>query len=225
MRFKSVAFALLLACASLLGRPAAAPQPAEEILLIGTFEELRAFSEGVARGELANAHVRLTADIRAAGAMRPIGTRRHMFAGEFDGQGHVISNLAVAAPGSGQGLFGWIAPEGVVKGVTLRRACVQGVGYVGGIAGYCAGRVEDCRVEDSRVINLSRALYGVSAGGIAGTASGRVSRCFALNCLVRGPSNAGGLCGAFHAGILEGSAFSGVVAAKTPVGGLVGSLH
>ena len=229
MCLKPFAFALLLACASLLGRPASAPLPEDDVVLIGSFEALCAFSEGVAQGELTGARARLTADICVSKPFRPIGTHRHMFSGEFDGQGHVISGLIAMGPRGSQGLFGWVAPEGVVKGVTLRRACVQGAGYAGGIAGYCAGRIEDCRVEDSRVINLSRALYGVSAGGVAGTASGRISRCAVLNSSVRGPANAGGLCGAFHAGILERSAFSGTVAGtgaiEAPVGGLAGSLH
>ena len=105
--------------------PRIAPARAEEIA-IGSFDELRAFSEQVARGELTDARVFLTADIRATKPLRAIGTARHMFRGEFDGRGHTISRLVVFAPSGSQGLFGCVAPEGVVKNLSLDRAFVAG---------------------------------------------------------------------------------------------------
>jgi len=226
MRFKPLILALFIA---LLTAPVRAGAPEDAVLSIGTFDELAAFSERVARGELAGVRAQLTADIRATRPLRAIGTALHMFSGEFDGQGHVISNLLVFAPRGSQGLFGSVAPEGVIRNLALEHACVIGAGYVGVLAGYCAGRIEGCRVENSRAICLSRALYGTAAGGIAGLASGRIASSAALMSSVRAPANAGGLCGAYHAGVLARCAFSGVVAAtgagEAPCGGLVGSLH
>ena len=223
MRLKPLAALSLVLVVALFG-PSHAPEDAG-IVLIGTFEELAAFSEGVARVEQADARVRLTADIRAYRPLRAIGTAAHMFRGEFDGRGHVISRAVIWGPSGSQGLFGWVAPEGVVKNVALDQAVVMGASYTGGIAGYCAGRIESCRAVNCRVVNLSRAPHGAAAGGIAGLASGRVRSCAAMRSFVSGPADTGGLCGAFHAGALERSAFSGVVTAAGRAGLLAGSLH
>ena len=227
MRLKPLAACLALAFALLL--PPLPHAQEDDVIRIGSFEELCAFSEGVARGQLANARACLTADIAATRPLRPIGTARHMFSGVFDGQGHVVSRLVAAGPSGSQGLFGCVGPEGIVRNVALRGACVVGATYAGAVAGYSAGRIEGCLVEDSRVVNLGRDQYGTAAGGLAGLASGRVSGCAVMGSSARGSANVGGLCGAFHAGVLERSAFTGVVvragAADAPAGLLAGSLH
>ena len=226
MRLKPLS-ACLAVCLALLLPPL--PHAREDdVIRIGSFEELCAFSEGVARGELAKANACLTADIVAARLPRPIGTGRHLFSGEFDGLGHTVSRLVVVGPSGSQGLFGYVGPEGVVKNVVLRGACVVGATYTGSIAGYSAGRIEGCRAEGCRVVSLGRGQYGAAAGGVAGLASGRVSGCAALMSSVRGPAHIGGLCGTFHAGVIEKNAFTGEVirtGADAPTGLLVGSLH
>ena len=228
MRLKPLAVACLAALLALF-LPPLPHAPEEDVILIGSFDQLCAFSHRVALGQLTDAHVRLTADIMATRPLRPIGTALHMFSGEFDGQGHVISRLIAASPSGSQGLFGCVGPEGVVKNVTLESACVMGAGYVGGVAGYSAGRVEGCRVERSRVICLSRDQYGAAAGGVVGLGSGRVEGCAALLCSVRGPANTGGVCGAFYAGVMARCAFTGAVACAGDVeahaGLIAGSLH
>lgn len=219
--FLAVLFALLL--------PPLPQTPADDVVRIGSFEELCAFSEKVARGEMTNARACLTADIVATRPMRAIGTKAHMFCGKFDGQGHAVSRLVAAGPSGCQGLFGYVGPEGVVKDVTLQKAYIAGAACAGGIAGYSAGRIEGCRVISSRVICLGRDHYGTAAGGVAGLASGRVADCAVTLSSVRGPANTGGLCGSFHAGVMERNAFTGVVVCtgviEAPAGLLAGSLH
>ena len=228
MRLKPFAVLLLIAVMPVLkclSHPAAL---AEDVVEIGTFEELAEFSERVARGECIYARAILTADIRASRPLRPIGTTLHMFSGEFDGQGHAIFRLIAMSPRGSAGLFGCVGPEGVVKNVSIERACVAGRAYAGGVAGYCAGRIESCRVTDSRVACLSHAPCG-AAGGVAGLASGRIENCAATRCDVRCSGNAGGVCGAFYSGVMRLCAFAGgsVYAGdeKGFCGGLAGSLH
>ena len=228
MRFKLIAIVLFIVLLAALYFLPECMADVENIIEIDSFEALAAFSDAVALGDLTGAHVRLTADIVAERPLRPIGTPRHMFSGTFDGQGFTISRLIVLNPRGNAGLFGCIAPEGVVKNVTIEKACVIGTAYVGGVAGYSAGRIKACRLIDGKIMNSSNIMHGVASGGIAGLASGRIYRCSALNCTVSGPYDVGGIVGAFHVGVMRLCAFEGSVSCTTKQGlrgGLAGSLH
>ena len=72
----------------------------------------------------------LIADIDCEGRALPTGE----FAGTFDGQGNVISNLVVEAEGDEPvGLFGTLS--GTVRDVILVNPVVTGGEYVGALAG------------------------------------------------------------------------------------------
>ena len=227
MRFKPLFLVCLLAALPALC-PGALPDDRSRVIDIDSFEALAAFSRLAARSDTAGIRVRLTADIAAHGALLPIGSRLNMFSGEFDGQGHVISNLVVLGPAGCQGLFGCIGSEGVVKNVCLAHACVIGAEHAGGIAGRCLGRIEHCRVISSRITNPARPLYGTSCGGIAGQAEGEIHGCAVVQSVVCGPANAGGLCGELYGGVMDACAFSGLVictgVGQAPCGALAGSL-
>ncbi|MCR4920197.1 MAG: CotH kinase family protein [Bacteroidaceae bacterium] len=72
----------------------------------------------------------MTADLDMEGvAITPIGTEKNLFAGTFDGQGHVISNLVIESPNAtAVGLFGHITSPATIKNLILDSSCMI-VGY------------------------------------------------------------------------------------------------
>lgn len=75
----------------------------------------------------------------------PIGVEVTPFAGQFDGQGYVISNLYINAPfstsgeGGGVGFIGW--NSGSLTNIGLQNINVSGNFYVGGLAGQNNGTI------------------------------------------------------------------------------------
>lgn len=68
---------------------------------------------------------------------------------------------------------GSIYPTGIIEGVTVKNATVNGNCFVGGIAGYVYGSIKDCTVESSTITSTPDKLTGTydngdKAGGIAG---------------------------------------------------------
>lgn len=115
-------------------------EPAEDngVYQIGTPSELLWFAEHVKVNGIQKAV--LTADIDMTGVKwTPIGTKEKAFKGEFDGQGHVITNLNVNDPSlEYAGLFGYVSKFS--NPATIKNLGVfgefSGGKYVGGIAGY-----------------------------------------------------------------------------------------
>jgi len=72
----------------------------------------------------------------------PIGTDTAPFAGFFNGNGKVISNLAIMRPARDKvGLFGVIGGGGLVKDISLIGVSVTGSNFVGGLAGHNSGGI------------------------------------------------------------------------------------
>lgn len=85
------------------------------------------------------------------------------FSGEFDGNGHIITNLKLNGNGSEQGLFRYIEQSGCVKNLRVTGRITPGgsAEKCGGIAGINRGRIIDC--------SFSGTVIGKSSiGGIAG---------------------------------------------------------
>ena len=110
------------------------------------------------------------------------------YAGIFDGNGHIISNLTVTGGSEGiksYGLFGTVS--GTIKRLGLDNFTFN-VGSAdcraGGIAGQVVegGLITDCYIVNSNILTDSRI-----AGGIAGcNYGGTVQNCFAYHCTVTG---------------------------------------
>ena len=65
----------------------------------------------------------------------PIGNQATLFVGEFDGQGHVISNLTVSG-GDYTGLFGVVSGGADIRNFVLDKTCsISGGAFVGVIGG------------------------------------------------------------------------------------------
>ena len=116
----------------------------------------------------------LAADIDMANAAwTPIGTQEHPFGGSFDGQGHTISNLAVAVEGNNAGLFGRTTGTNEIKNFTLDTVSVSGVGSVGAVVGELSvnGVVNGVTVQNATI------TASHWAGGIVGYTYGNISGC------------------------------------------------
>ena len=112
----------------------------------------------------------------------PIGySGSFYFAGNYDGDGHTISNAKSTGKNDADGfatagIFGWVA-FGSVKNLTVDQADFQATGineysYVGGIAAMaCASSIENCTVKNSK-LESKRDNNNNCAGGIAGYSTG-----------------------------------------------------
>ena len=117
-------------------------------------------------------NIKLTADIDFTGVQHtPIGwDGGHKFAGQFDGQGHKISNMTSFVRENKIGFFGEIRGTASVKNVTIDETCaVTGTTFVAGLVG-CANvgnpavlTLENC-INKANVTSAS----GYAVGGLVG---------------------------------------------------------
>ena len=129
---------------------------------------------------------RLTADIDMDGNMTrfaPIGTQASLFVGEFDGQGHVISNLTING-GDYTGLIGVIGGGAVIKNFVLDNTCsINGNAFCGIVGGTNGGG-------DVYLSNLGNegTVTGAAqnASGILGVDMGGSATLHITNCYVTG---------------------------------------
>ena len=122
-------------------------------------------------------------DIDCDGLALPIigENATNSFRGLFDGQGYTISNYAVA-PNQYMGLFGY--NSGTIRNLNVKgfkfditNANTSDSVYVGGMAGYNAGVIEKCGINNGDIyISLTNNRRG---GLIAGESSGTISSCYA----------------------------------------------
>lgn len=77
---------------------------------------------------------------------KPIGNNTFDFQGTLEGNGFTIANLSALGKESYSGLFGSLGRNAVVRNLSLTNAKVSGSLYAGGIAGYSAGKIENCSV-------------------------------------------------------------------------------
>jgi hypothetical protein len=162
-------------------------------------------------------------------------------AGEFDGNGHKISNLSFNFDFVyNVGLFGYLAPGGNVTDLAAENVNITGEKYVGGLVGYSEGTVSNSSstgsvtgqgfvgglvgVNDDTVSNsyFSGDVIGDHiVGGLVGVNEGAVSNSYS-NGNVSGISwTVGGLAGG-NGGTVSNSHSTASVTSDNNVGGLVG---
>lgn len=150
----------------------------------------------------------------------PIGVSIVPFVGSLDGRGYVIYDLFVDGR-EFNGLFGAIGATGIVKNVGLEDEYIRGgEDFVGGLAGWNAGTVDNCRSAGSVIGWYSHLSW---AGGLVGHNTGVVinSRSAAT---VSGVATVGGLVGGNMGGTIENCYATGNASGSSSVGGLVGHL-
>lgn len=199
-------------------------QDAQGNYLISNANELVYFAKSVNVDGVtyAGKTVKLTADIDLAGKIWiPVGqtggyTANAYFQGTFDGNGKTIKNLNVpastweAGANDGQhfatGFFGFIDAGGnSIKNVTFDNATVEGHHWVGVVAGYMSGKVENVVVKNSTVTSTYKngEADGDKVGAIAGylnQAGSVITGCTVDNCVVSGVRDCGGIVGYSVAG-------------------------
>ena len=137
-----------------------------------------------------------------------------VFQGTFDGQGHAVSNLSITANRSYVGFFGSV--QGTIKNFGIESGRVIGFKKVAGLAGYCAGAIQNCynracvsgNSQTGGLIGVSDAIdlencYNTGdisaeliAGGLIGWFSASASSSRIVNCY-----NAGQITGASAGGL------------------------
>ena len=158
----------------------------ESPYLIGTAKELEKLAELMASDyeSYGNRSYRLTQNIqmkKGRNNHKAIGSAEQPFAGEFDGDGYVISRIKINRPKlDTQGLFGVIGEEGTVRNVGMTENSICGGENVGAIAGINYGTVESCFQTGE--------VYGINnnAGSIAGRNHGSVTDCYSTGLVCGG---------------------------------------
>lgn len=142
--------------------------------LIKTAKDLKTLSEASQKNSFANKYFKQTADIDMSQVKGfiPIGSNKAAFNGNYDGDNHIISNLNIDGIGYHfQGLFGAIFNDAKISNIIIRRSSLTGSGYyLGLIAGYSQGIIENCRVQG--IISGT----GICVGGIVGRSYGAVRK-------------------------------------------------
>lgn len=166
---------------------------------------------------------------------------RDAFTGSFDGQGHVVRNMSIQGQGW-LGLFGGLAPSGVVCNVNLELASVTSAGdQSGALVGVNEGLVLNCSVQGQvhgqalvgGLIGLNRGAvinsYSHSVvsglggiGGLVGTNEHGMLQCVYSLGSVSGSEHAGGLVGRNWGGTISDAYSAAAVAEQSSAGGLVG---
>lgn len=162
-------------------------------------------------------------------------------AGEFDGNGHKILNLALNSDSASQvGLFGYLAPGGKVTQLGVENVDVASGYVVGGLVGGSNGIVSDCYCSGNVAGNdhvggligynrqgtVSNSYSAGSVdgkqdvGGLVGINEGALTNCHSSSSIT-GWECAGGLAGT-NKGSVANSYSSGTVTAWYSVGSLVG---
>ena len=145
-------------------------------------------------------NITLTADIDLSGIdWTPIGIDyNHRYAGTFDGNGKTITGLTVTTSDQYAGLFGCIDSGGKVKNVVLENVQIASdnqYAYVGGVAGYSEGNIENCSVSGNVSGNSHSNSTSNCVGGVVGQQyGGTITECTS-SAIVDGRNEVGGVAG------------------------------
>jgi len=167
-------------------------------------------------------HFRLTTDIVLGGAYNwlPIGNDTNPFRGNFNGNGHTISDLIINRPTETNiGLFGRMQGVStnlaVVRNLAVAVHNITGGNHTGGIVGRIdMGTVYNCFVRGT-------ITGGDRTGGIAGEIiAGRIENCYSA-ATVTGALSVGGIAGDVTSNVIRSYA-TGAISGVNHVGGIVG---
>lgn len=104
----------------------------------------------------------------------PIGDRDTPFTGTFDGNGYTITGLNINRPNADRvGLFGHTAKGAVIKNITIVQTDVKGRNYVGILAGYNEGSIQNSSVYGTvEAFSTGGLFVGQNVGQIEASSSG-----------------------------------------------------
>ncbi len=161
-----------------------------------------------------NINASATSTWNSGAGFAPIGSSiTAAFKGIFDGLGHTISNLTMNRPSTSPvGLFG--VSYGLVRNVGVSGSVI-GSSYVGGLAGYNYGTVNN-----SYTAGSAQAPNG-TVGGLVGRNEGNINNSFSMSNVSSSKYWAGGVA-AINDGYITNSYATGNVSGGSAAGGLVG---
>ena len=194
-------------------------------------------------------YFRLEADLDYSGkTYTPVGTIAKWFNGNFNGNGHSITNVTLnAGYETDIGVFGMVDTDGTVQNLTLDQSSIVGGDFVGGIAGGCYGSVLNCTVGTNVSVTGNNYVGGIVGdchgsvlnctvgtdvsltgndyvGGIAGRCEGSVLNCtVGTNISLTGSNDVGGIVGWFAGGTISDCVNAAPVIGAGEVGGIIGT--
>ena len=129
---------------------------------------------------------KLTCDLDLSGINHePIFDANEYFEGMFFGNSKTVNNLTVATESNFPSLFGMVS-GGFISDLTLENVSITTTDYntqdertqyyVGTLAGYYAGRIDNVRVSGNIVVD-GLSYDGVTVGGLVGRAIGTIRDC------------------------------------------------
>ena len=150
------------------------------------------------------------------------------FRGTFDGGNYTISGLYQSG-GSQIGLFGYVRNEGTIKNVQLKNSYFNASsGYVGSIAGYTKGNIENV-YSNAHIVSAGNYVGGI-VGAITDNFTHDLTNCWYDGYIETSGRHCGGMTGAVWAGstTLTDCLFTGTIVSKSTeaepnVGGMIGS--
>lgn len=150
--------------------------------------DLNWFAKRVNNGETAINAV-LTSDIDMEGVdFTPIGTTANKYAGKFDGQNHVISNLIVNLPNQDYvGVFGVITGGAEIKHFTVDNTCAfTGKAFMGVVGGSNDGGtiIIDGIGSEANFTGSAQNISGIFGVNMAGASRPQISNCYVTGKIV-----------------------------------------
>lgn len=138
--------------------------------IISNVNDLNNLAAASQKDEMNGKYFELGADITFDNTLEVnfagIGNIYKEFAGHFDGKGHTISGVRMKSERD-VAFFNYLSSAAEVKNLTLTDAVIssENEDYAGGICAFNSGRISNCHVTSSVIINASGS--NPSVGGIA----------------------------------------------------------
>ena len=161
-------------------------------------------------------------DLSSYSNWQPIGSDTSIFTGEFNGNGHVISNLKINNPtGLGVALFSYVS--GTIKNVGVENAYVNAATGVGILVGACMGGSIKNSYTTGTIQNNELTMVGGLCGmaGMGATIENAYSTAD-IKGSANGAGYSGGLIGVVEDLTIKNSFATGNVTGYAYVGGLIG---
>lgn len=189
--------------------------------IINTAADLKKLADDVNSGNTgAGKYFSLTADITLDGTWTPVGTISAPFAGNFSGNGHIVSGLNINSTENYQALFGYMN-GGTISDLTVS-GTVSGSGqYMAGIVAYVAGGSITGSTNNVAVTS-TYANSLACVGGVAGYNMGIITDCSNTAAISAEKSYVGGIVGN-NLGKVSDVENSGAISGRNRIGGIAGS--
>lgn len=200
---------------------------AQTVYPVSTAADLFTLAAQSQTDNFAGKTIRLMADIDLGGAAAvpakwtPIGNASFPFAGELDGNNHVIRNLYIMGTYGSAGLMAETAPTAVVHNLALAQGLIMtdGTDDIGALVGINRGTIHHC-FSMLQII----AHNGNRIGGLVGTNYGIIQYAYNTGIITDANNNVGGLVGLNKSGATVSQCYNtGYCKGSGNVGALFGT--